>query len=116
MIGRGNDAGTFGAWHLRLGARTETVKVHGPLAANDGECALAWAPNGHGILIRSLREAASMLCSGRLRSLLQEWSLPPADIYAVCPTRSRLSAKTRALVDFLLSVLEQHRVEADDGW
>lgn len=107
---------TFGTWHLRSGARTETVKVHGPLAANDGECVLAWALDGHGILIRSLWEAAPMLRSGRLRPVLQEWSLPPADIYAVFPTRSPLSAKTRALVDFLLSVFEQHRIEADGRW
>ena len=58
---------TFGSWHLRAGSRTETVKVRGPLAANDGECVLGWALDGHGILMRSLWEAAPMLRSGRLR-------------------------------------------------
>jgi DNA-binding transcriptional LysR family regulator len=42
--------------------------------------------------------------------------LPPADIYAVFPTRSHLSAKTRALVDFLLAAFEAHRVDAEGGW
>lgn len=107
---------TFGTWHMRSGARQETVKVHGPLAANDGECVLAWALDGHGILIRSLWEAAPMLRSGRLRPVLPEWSLPSANIYAVFPTRAHLSAKTRALVDFLLGVFERHRVDADGGW
>jgi len=106
---------TFGTWHLRAGARNETVKVQGPLAANDGECVLAWALEGHGILIRSMWEAAPMLRSGRLKPVLEEWSLPSADIYAVFPTRSHLSAKTRALVDFLLVAFEDHR-KADGGW
>jgi DNA-binding transcriptional LysR family regulator len=92
------------------------VKVRGPLASNDGECVLGWALDGHGILMRSLWEAAPKLRSGKLRPVLTDWSLPPADIYAVFPTRSHLSAKTRALVDFLLAAFEAHRVDAEGGW
>jgi LysR family transcriptional activator of dmlA len=93
---------TFGTWHLRSGARQETVKVRGPLNSNDGEATLAWALDGHGILLRSAWDAAELLRSGQLLPVLEEWTLPPADIYVVFPTRSHLSAKTRALVDFLL--------------
>lgn len=107
---------TFGTWHLSSGARTETVKVRGPLASNDGECVLGWAMDGHGILMRSMWEAAPMLRSGKLKPVLADWSLPPADVYAVFPTRSHLSAKTRALVDFLLAVFETHRVGEDGAW
>jgi DNA-binding transcriptional LysR family regulator len=66
--------------------------------------------------MRSLWEAAPMLRSGKLRLMLAEWSLPPADIYAVFPTRSHLSAKTRALVDYLLAAFEPHRKDEDGGW
>jgi DNA-binding transcriptional LysR family regulator len=107
---------TFGTWHLRAGIRNEAVKVRGPLASNDGECVLGWALEGHGILMRSLWESAPMLRSGRLRPVLPEWSLPSADVYAVFPTRSHLSAKTRALVDFLLEAFEPHRAAPDGGW
>lgn len=107
---------TFGTWHLGAGARTETVKVRGPLAANDGECVLAWAVDGHGILMRSLWEAAPMLRAGRLVPVLPEWRLPSADIHAVFPTRSHLSAKTRALVDFMLAAFEPHRADEDGAW
>lgn len=107
---------TFGTWHLRAGARTETVKVRGPLASNDGECVFQWALEGHGILMRSLWESAPMLRSGRLRTVLPEWSLPSADIYAVFPTRSHLSAKTRALVDFLMEAFEANRLDEEGGW
>lgn len=106
----------FGSWHLRSGSRTDTVKVRGPLASNDGECVLGWALDGHGILMRSLWESAPMLRDGRLRPVLPDWSLPPADIYAVFPSRSHLSAKTRALVDCLLASFERHRTDEDGGW
>jgi LysR family transcriptional regulator, transcriptional activator for dmlA len=107
---------TFGSWHLRQGTRSETVKVRGPLASNDGETVLGWALDGHGILMRSLWEAAPMLRSGRLKPVLAAWSLPPADIVAVFPTRANLSAKTRALVDFLAEAFEPHRQDVDGGW
>ncbi|GEM_PF-3049620 len=46
---------------------------------------------------------------------LTEWSLPGADIHAVFPTRSHLSAKTRALVDFLLEWFRPRREAAEAG-
>lgn len=107
---------TFGTWHFRQGTRKETVKVRGPLASNDGECVMAWGLDGHGVLMRSLWEAAPMLRSGRLRPLLEDWALPPSDIHLLFPTRAHLSAKTRALVDFLLERFEAHREDDDGGW
>lgn len=106
----------FGSWRLQFGGKVETVKVRGPLASNDGECVLGWALDGHGILMRSMWEAAPMLRSGQLRPVLPEWSLPSADIYAVFPSRSHLSAKTRALVDHLLAAFESHRGDSGGAW
>lgn len=99
----------FGIWHLRAGARHETVKVRGPLSSNDGDCALTWALDGQGILMRSEWDAAPYLRSGRLRPILETWSLPPADIYLVFPTKAHLSAKTRVFVDFALKHFEVRR-------
>lgn len=107
---------TFGSWHLRSGGKAETVKVRGPLSSNDGECVFGWALDAQGILMRSQWEAAPMLRSGRLRRVLADWNLPPADVYAVFPSRSHLSAKTRALVDYLLAAFEPNRLDADGGW
>lgn len=90
--------------------------MRGPLASNDGECVLQWALDGHGILVRSLWEAAPMLRAGKLKPVLPDWNLPSADIYLVFPTRSHLSAKTRALVDFLLVMFEKHRADEGGAW
>ncbi len=106
---------TFGTWHFNSGARQETVKVRGPLSANDGEAVLGWALDGHGILMRSEWDAAALVREGRLQPVLADWSLPGADIHAVFPTRSHLSAKTRALVDFLLEWFKPRREAAEAG-
>ena len=109
---------TFGTWHLKSGSRHESVKVRGPLSSNDGDCALSWALDGHGVLMRSQWDAAPYLRSGRLRPVLVDWELPGADIYLVFPTKANLSAKTRAFVDFMLKRFESHRdVDGPDaGW
>jgi LysR family transcriptional regulator, transcriptional activator for dmlA len=98
---------TFGAWQLRHGSRQETVKVRGRLATNDGDVALQWALDGHGILLRSAWDAAPYLRSGRLRPVLPEWRLPEANVSAVYPTKQNLSARTRACVDFLVDWFAQ---------
>ncbi|THC39476.1 LysR family transcriptional regulator [Massilia sp. Mn16-1_5] len=99
----------YGSWQFRSGARQETVKVRGPLSTNDGEAALSWALDGHGIVLRSEWDAAPYLRSGRLQLVLEEWDAPPADIYILFPTKSHLQAKTRAMVDFMLEAFEDRR-------
>jgi LysR family transcriptional regulator, transcriptional activator for dmlA len=108
IVLRENDE-IFGSWHFRSGTRQETVKVRGPLSTNDGETALAWALDGHGIVLRSEWDVAPFLRSGRLRMLLPDWAAPPADIYILFPTKSHLQAKTRAMVDFMLDAFSDRR-------
>lgn len=92
---------TFGTWHLRAGTRSETVKVRGPLASNDGECVLGWALDGHGILMRAEWDVARYLRSGQLVQVLPQYDTPGADVYAVYPQRFQLTARVRSFVDFL---------------
>lgn len=99
----------FGTWHLHHGTQAETVKVKGPLSANDGESATGWALAGHGILMRSEWEVGPLLRSGQLHPVLPEWQLPRADVYAQFHGGTHLSAKTRALVDHLVKVFEPQR-------
>lgn len=110
---------TFGTWHLHQGSRHETVKVRGHFSSNDGETATTWALDGHGVLLRSQWEVAPFVRSGRLVIVLGTWESPPADVYAVFPTRSHLSAKTRAVVDFLADWFQARNQPTDDvlgGW
>jgi len=91
----------YGTWHLHSGRKQETVKVRGSLSSNDGETVVAWALEGHGVLMRSEWDVHAHLKSGALRLVLPEWSLPSADIYAVYGERMTLSAKVSTFVNFL---------------
>lgn len=107
----------YGTWHLQSAGRQETVKVRGHAATNDGEAAVSWALQGHGVVLRSEWEVAPLLRSGRLRQVLADWASPPADIYAVYLTRDKLSARVRAFVDFLAERLGAYEQTAPyHGW
>lgn len=95
------DHAAFGTWHLARGSRQETVKVRGSLSTNDGEAALLWTLAGFGILQRSAWDAHEHLQSGQLVRVLPDWQMPSADVYAVYPERTNLSAKVVAFIDFL---------------
>jgi DNA-binding transcriptional LysR family regulator len=91
----------YGIWHLSSGQRTETVKVRGGLSTNDGEIAVNWALEGHGLIMRAVWDIAKYLKSGRLRQVLANWETPGADIYAVYPYQLQTAARVRSFVDFV---------------
>ena len=98
----------YGSWQLfdaaqgkRGGVASVRVKVGGQLSTNDGETAVRWAIEGHGVLLRSLWDIGPDLAAGRLRRVLPDWQSAPADVYALYPERMHLSAKVRAFVDFM---------------
>ena len=78
-------------WRLSSGrgahATTEAVKTRGNLTTNDGEIAVNWALDGHGILMRAEWDIERYLRSGRLVQVLPQYHTPDADIYAVYPQR-----------------------------
>lgn len=90
----------FGVWRLRAGAEERTVKVTGPLSANNGEIAVQWAVDGHGVILRSLWDVGPLLRDGRLVALLPDWR-QEANVWAVYPSRLDTSAKVRVCVEFL---------------
>ena len=90
----------FGVWRLRCGAQEKSVKVRGPLSANNGEMAVQWAVDGRGIVLRSLWDVGAQLQAGRLVQVLPQWR-QEANVWAVYPTRLERSAKVRVCVEFL---------------
>lgn len=102
-IRQGDDA--YGQWRLssaRKSGAVEVVKVRGGLSTNDGEIAVNWALEGHGIVMRAEWDVARYLRSGRLVQVLADHHTPPADIYAIYPQRHQAAARVRAFVDFLV--------------
>jgi DNA-binding transcriptional LysR family regulator len=102
-IRQGEEA--YGVWRLASGrgksATTEAVKTRGNLTTNDGEIAVNWALEGHGILMRAEWDIERYLHNGRLVHVLPQYHTPDADIHAVYPQRHQLAARVRAFVDFV---------------
>lgn len=102
-IRQGDEA--YGVWRLFSGREarrgSDAVRVRGNLTTNDGEIAVNWALDGHGILMRAEWDIERYLQSGRLVPVLPQYRTPDADIYAVYPQRHQLSARIRTFVDYL---------------
>jgi len=102
-IRQGEEA--YGVWRLSSGrgktVSTEAVKTRGNLTTNDGEIAVNWALDGHGILMRAEWDIERYLRNGRLVQVLPQYFTPDASIHAVYPQRHQLAARVRAFVDFL---------------
>jgi DNA-binding transcriptional LysR family regulator len=102
-VRQGDEA--YGLWRLTAarGRRPEAqaVKVRGNLTTNDGEIAVRWALEGHGIVMRAEWDIAQHLRSGRLVQVLPQFETPDAAIHAVYPQRHQMAARVRLFVDFV---------------
>jgi len=113
-IRQGEEA--YGVWRLASargkGASTEVVRIRGNLTTNDGEIAVNWALDGHGILMRAEWDIQRYLRNGRLVHVLPHYHTPDADIHAVYPQRHQLAARVRAFVDFVALSFSQQVASA----
>lgn len=106
-IRQGDEA--YGVWRLTTGSgaarKTETVKIRGNLTTNDGEIAVKWALDDHGILLRAEWDVKQYLQDGKLVQVLSHCETPNADIFAVYSQRHQMSNRIRAFVDFIAEEL-----------
>jgi DNA-binding transcriptional LysR family regulator len=101
----------YGTWRLHRergeAGAFDAVKVRGNLTTNDGEIAVNWALDGHGILMRAEWDIERYLASGRLVQVLPQYRTPDADIYAIYPQHQHQSSRVRTLVAFLEQSFER---------
>lgn len=88
-------------WRFTKDDQTESVKVGSRLSTNDGQVALKWAISGHGILMRSEWDLSRYVRNGQLKLVLEDYSTPPANIYAIYQQKATLSAKVALFVNYL---------------
>jgi len=108
-IRQGDEA--YGLWRLTTGrgskAHTESIKITGHLTTNDGEIAVLWALQGHGIVMRAEWDVNRHLAQGLLEPVLPQYQTPAADVYAVYPQRHQFSTRVQTFVKFLAEALAQ---------
>ena len=87
-------------WNLQGPSGIESVKVNGPICADNGDILRAAAVTGLGVTLLPTFIVGPDLEAGRLRQVLANYCPPEISIYAVFPSRRYLSAKVRSFVDF----------------
>ncbi len=97
----------YDVWRLQRGQLTESIKVKGRLSSNDGEIALQWVIDGHGIMLRSEWDIVRLIREGKLELVLPRYAQVDADIYGVYPERNNVSAKVRAFMEFTQANLQK---------
>ena len=90
------------SWSFRRGTSETTVAVSGRLRVSAGEGIREGVLAGLGFAIGSEWLFTPELKSGAVISVLEDWSLPAVDLWAVFPTGRQASAKARAFASFLL--------------
>lgn len=88
-------------WRFRAGNRWEQVRVRGRLRADSGEMIREAAVAGLGIAILPTFIASPALESGTLTVVLADYPFEESSIFAVMPPGRAVTARVRALVDFL---------------
>lgn len=102
-----SSAGSQRGWTFRQNGKNLNVKVGGNMGCNDGAVLHDWALAGKGLAWRSMWEVGMELEKGLLETVLDEFSAPGNDIYAVFAQRQHLPLRIRAFVDFLRRAFSQ---------
>ncbi|MDF3034801.1 MAG: LysR family transcriptional regulator [Paucimonas sp.] len=106
-----SSAGSQRGWTFLQEGKNVTMKVGGNMVCNDGAVLRDWALAGKGLAWRSMWEVAADIEAGRLVTVLNRYSAPGNDIYAVFTQRRHLPLRIRAFVDFL-----QRSYAASEYW
>jgi DNA-binding transcriptional LysR family regulator len=82
---------------------SRVVTVAGGIRISNGEACLAAAEAGLGVALSPSFIAKDSIETGRVTRLLQDWEDQPFGVYAIYPPARHLALKVRALVDFLIT-------------
>lgn len=83
----------------------EYVTPSGPLRATNSEALVPLALRGLGICELPEFLASEYLADGRLKAILQDWTLPSGALYFVTPSARARPAKIEALSEFMIARL-----------
>lgn len=94
-------------WTFKQGSSVQSVTVSGRVRVSAAEGMRAAVLAHLGIAMTSRWMFAPELASAEVLPLLEQWQLPPVDLWAVFPTGRLASAKARAFVDFVEGLMRQ---------
>jgi DNA-binding transcriptional LysR family regulator len=98
-------------WQFRRSGVELPITLRGRVRVSAAEGVREGVLAGLGFAVASGWLFAPELKSGIVRSVLEDWSLAPLDLWAVFPTGRQVSAKARAFADFIEQQIEAENSE-----
>jgi DNA-binding transcriptional LysR family regulator len=89
------------SWTFRRGTAETAMTLKGRIRATAAEGVREAVFSNLGLTVSSEWMFGPELRSGRVRAVLEDWSLPAIDLWAVFPTGRQASAKARAFATFI---------------
>lgn len=102
-------------WTLRKGTSETSVTVNGRLRVSAGEGVREAVLAGLGLAIAPEWLFGPELRAGAVVSVLQDWRLPPVDLWAVFPAGRRATVKARAFASFAQMEMSRVKSDANEG-
>lgn len=102
-------------WTFRQGTAETAVTVKGRVHMTAAEGVREAVFCDLGLAVTSAWMFAPELKTGRVRRVLQDWELPPIDLWAVFPTGRQASAKARAFTSFIEARLSRDETVANES-
>ena len=103
-------SGRENVWWFAEAGRSEaecSVSVRGKFSADNATAIHRAALAGQGIASLSHLLVADDIEKGRLRQLVPQFAFRRAPVYITYPSRRRLPQRTRAVIDFIVNLLQQ---------
>lgn len=88
-------------WTLHGPAGVESIRVNGPICADNGDALRVAAVAGLGVTLLPTFIVGPDLKAGRLQTVLDDYCPPDIAINAIYPSRRYLSARVRTFIEFL---------------
>ncbi|WP_219268127.1 LysR family transcriptional regulator [Pseudomonas sp. Xaverov 259] len=92
-------------WTFSKGDSHYPIVASGRIRVTSAEGVRAAVLNHLGLTMASTWMFAPELASGEVKAVLNDWRLPPLDLWAVFPTGRMASAKARAFVEYVEGLL-----------
>lgn len=92
-------------WTFSKGDSHYPIVASGRIRVTSAEGVRAAVLNHLGLTMASTWMFAPELASGEVKAVLNDWRLPPIDLWAVFPTGRMASAKARAFVEYVEGLL-----------
>jgi DNA-binding transcriptional LysR family regulator len=92
---------TGDTWHLTSGEKHVVVPLNGKIRSNNAEALYQAVLSGCGIALLATFIVGEDLRCGRLETILDEWTTPETDIFAIFGPGRYIPSKIQVFVDFL---------------